>query len=222
MFCEKIFIISLIHTFSFILLFHVSLIYGYNAHYYILSGGENWCNKSFIRAIPSEQFKLWRPEVFDFTKKNYVLGFSDDDFDLDLPAIFGQNELSLPSNQIVSSTAAPDSPSSFNPVPPPPSQPILTSQQTSTLQPLVNLNTVRDCFKCVVCYDIKMPFMFCNSCARLIGCASCIGELSQCPLCRSKFEMTCSHCDKKENTLPTPVNIPGLGEIINAKNPSNT
>ena len=140
-------------------------------------------------------------------------GFSEDEFnDFDLPSIFGQEEFSLPpivdqvpdsSSQVTRSSP----PTKSVPLPPP----------ALELEPLVNLEDVRDYFKCTVCLELKMPLMFCNSCARFIGCAMCIGELSQCPLCRAKFEVTCTNCDHKENTLPTPIKIPGLQDIFSKK-----
>ena len=66
------------------------------------------------------------------------------------------------------------------------------------------ITTVKECFKCPVCYDREFNyFYFCPSCGCFCGCFACNNRLSACPLCRAAFP-----------ALKKPMFIPQLAESM--------
>ena len=58
--------------------------------------------------------------------------------------------------------------------------------------------TIKAIFKCIVCCESRSDsFAICLDCVRYLGCHTCIGRLSKCPLCRKEFN--CVNCS---NDLP--------------------
>lgn len=149
-------------------------------------GIDNWTNKTFVRAVPSKMYKIWRPDVFVLVKTDYSYSSigvdSDDSAEDELPDIFSFTNLIPP---------PPPTPSSIN---------INTSDEVGAFKEKVN-----ECFKCSICYEVKYDIMFCTQCGRNIGCPGCISLVNECPLCRGKFQ---------ENSFPTPMKISGLEELL--------
>ena len=72
-------------------------------------------------------------------------------------------------------------------------------------------DTIKAIFKCIVCYESRPDsFAVCLHYGRYLGCHTCIGRLSKCPLCRKEFR-----CVKCSNDLPKkPLFFPGIEEFF--------
>ena len=194
----------------------------YDFFHFFSKGPENWKNKSFVRAIPSEQYKLWKPEVYNLSKSDYIKSFlldeSDDaGDDLNLPSLF--ESFQLPPIEADSTNSNYQPRTYTKTIPPPPSSLTAPFEEeeagSSSNNNNAKMQQIKDWFKCPICMEAKFDIVFCRSCSRNVGCGLCIGRIEQCPMCRAKFEWTCTNCGHKEPLVPTSVTITGLEDSLN-------
>jgi len=70
-----------------------------------------------------------------------------------------------------------------------------------------SVNSIRECFKCDICFNSEYNFFyFCSDCGRMVGCFTCAVKLDRCPTCRKRLP-------SKKNRVP--YMIPGLAAALN-------
>ena len=207
-------------------------------HLILVTGIVAWSNKAQYRVMMVDIFKKYKPSSWDVVKGDY--GYTDEVPDYgELSPLFNTDEFlnnnAFSTNDVntenkghifkaistgICTTAKEISDEIYND----------TANHTKTLdidtrkcisdaneELLTEIrrrktnDTIKAIFKCIVCYESRPDsFAVCLHCGRYLGCHTCIGRLSKCPLCRKEFK-----CVKCSNDLPKkPLFFPGIEEFF--------
>ena len=175
---------------------------------------DHWNNKSLVRAMAIESFKMFKPSAYNLIKADYgdCSGDFDDEFlllsdwcpnhltkidklKMEVEAdknYYTENKFAEFELRIVNSVKACI-------------ESTLEKSSTNTTAAFSGL------FKCVICFESRPnSFYACPFCGRYLGCFSCLSKVDKCPLCKKTFS-----CLKCTGILPrNPLFIPDIEKLV--------
>ena len=157
---------------------------------------DHWNNKSLVRAMAIESFKMFKPSAYNLIKADYgdCSGDFDDEFlllsdwcpnhltkidklKMEVEAdknYYTENKFAEFELRIVNSVKAC----------------IESTLEKSSTNSAVAFSGL---LRCVICFDSRPnSFYVCPFCGHYLGCLSCLSKVDKCPLCRKMF--SCLKC----------------------------